>query len=104
MTPYCQQSNINEDEIAEREFGSLEEIHTAFFGDAPAPESRHESILSACRSIAQRQHVLSGFRRPRVNRTSVKRELATKFGLSGVLLIYYVVCVIWFWRQLRRGG
>jgi len=105
MTPYCQQSNINEDEIAEREFGSLEEIQAAFFGDNDVSLcSQYSEIMEACKGIACRQHVLCGFRRPRVNRRAVKKELTTKFGVSGLMLIYYVVCVIWFWRQLRRGG
>lgn len=104
MIPFCERPELDEDQIADQQFGSLTEIRTAFFGDGSVPDERHEEILAACRDIAHKQVVVSGFRRPRANRVAARKELATKFGLSGVLLIYYVVCVIWFWRQLRRGG
>lgn len=105
MIPICQQSKIDEDEICGRLFASTDEIAVAFFGSDPVPlaQSRQEEIKRSCWEYVETQRALvAGHRKPRVWRYHAKQHLRVKFGLSGIMLLYYVVLITWMWRNPRK--
>lgn len=106
MIPYCRQNRIDEDEIVSRKFRSLKDIRTSFYGDESLPisDSEDQEILKHCEEFVQSKvRAVGSKRRVRFHRSEAKNDLSTRFGISGLLLLYYVVYIIWMIRRFHKS-
>ena len=97
--------------ILNTQYSSLDEIDSHFFGDEfQAREPRDARIKSWCKSFSTQQlkevnaKFTFGLRRRRYPfpKAEFRRQIVATFGgISAVMILYYLVIAIYWWRKLR---